>query len=470
MRCVKSFKFVIPEEIAEGEEASPLFVPFARLILLVSTPLLLSSVVNVLIQFSNTYFMGHATPEALYLVALYIPISFLMLAIVEGICVTNQVIVAKKTGQGSLFEMPAISFSLTVTGMGILGALALSSYAYGAKVIPHLFAISPALGSRFVPFLTAMFATSMLTIPGMILDSTLRGMGRTGLAFGLLLGYAAVYMGLLFHFTNGLGMQELAIPYATVSASLAFFLATLIAVRVVTAKEIPVWKLFFHPEAFIVLRYVGIPVALSHLLIFVSTFFYNRILAPFGEDVVSGFGVAFRIQTLIILPALTFGEGISILMNQKMGAGRPKEAYLLFRTGVILCFSLYAFLSLAISLAGEALPALLTPNAVVIREAVEYIRAVAPTYCWMGVLLTVLLILEQTDNGFRAFALNLVYFVAIIGIGYWVTREWRDPRYFFQTIAYGNLMGLSVIAWEWRRQKQKFEGIARAPRAGLATA
>lgn len=435
----------------------------ARLILAVSLPLLLGSLINVCIQFSNTYFMGHASADALYFVSLYIPISFFLLAIVEGISVTNQVVVAKKTGQNTLIEMPAVTFSLAVTGIVTLLALSLFTYLLGESVIPALFAMEPALGAKFVPFLTAMLATSALTIPGLLLDSTLRGMGRTGIAFLLLLAYGAFYVGVLYYLTAVRGMDHMAIPYAIASSSLVFLAATFFAVRAATRGKIPVWKFFFHPEAFIMLRYVGVPVGLSHLLIFVSTFFYTRILAPFGVDVVSGFGVAFRIQTFVILPALTFGEGISILMNQKMGAGRAKESLSIFQVGLGLCFALYAFLSLSITLSGSYFPSLITTNPRVIQEAVAYLGAVAPTYCWMGVLLTVLLILEQTDNAFRAFSLNLVYFAGVILVGHYLTREWNDPRYFYQTIAYGNLVGLLIIGWEWRRQKIKFAKMSEAP-------
>jgi len=445
-----------------------LFAVNARLILAVTLPLLLSSLVNVFIQFSNTYFMGHASATALYFVSLYIPVSFFLLAIVEGICVTNQVVVAKKTGQQNLVEVPAVSYSLALTGMGILAVLAGVCYAWGEELAPTLFAMDPVLAKEFVSFLSAMLAASALTIPGMILDSTIRGMGRTGLAFGLLLGFAFVYLGLLYYFTHNLGLHELAIPYATALASLFFFAATILGIRAIAKGRLHEWSFFFHPEAFIMLRYVGVPVALSHLLIFVSTFFYNHILAPFGVDVVSGFGVAFRIQTLVILPALTFGEGISILMNQRMGAGRPKDAFALFKTGLVLCFSLYAIVSLGISLSAAQLPALITSDPKILREAIAYLSSVAPTYCWMGVLLTVLLVLEQTDNGFRAFALNLVYFAAVIAVGGWLTARWNAPHYFYQTIAWGNVSGLLVIAWELRRQKAKFERITQHHRQGSA--
>jgi len=446
-----------------------LFAVNARLILAVTLPLLLSSLVNVFLQFSNTYFMGHTSATALYFVSLYIPISFFLLAIVEGICVTNQVVVAKKTGQDSLIEVPAVSYSLALTGILILALLAGACYAWGEKLAPYLFAVDPILATKFATFLSAMLAASALTIPGMILDSTIRGMGRTGLAFALLLGYAVVYIGLLYHFTHNLGMHEIAIPYAIAISSLFFFVATIIGIRAITKGRVHAWNFFLHPEAFIMLRYVGVPVALSHMLIFVSTFFYNLILAPFGVDVVSGFGVAFRIQTLVILPALTFGEGISILMNQKMGAGRAKDAFGIFKTGLILCFSFYVIVSLGISLSAAQLPTLITSDPTVLREAITYLSSVAPTYCWMGVLLTVLLVLEQTDNGFRAFALNLIYFATVIAVGGWLTAKWNDPRYFYQTIAWGNVSGLLVIAWELRRQKAKFERMP-ALVSGLAPA
>jgi len=444
----------------------------ARTILSVSLPLLLGSLINVCIQFSNTYFMGHASADALYFVSLYIPISFFLLAIVEGISVTNQVVVAKKTGQNTLIEMPAVTYSLAVTGIVTLLFLALGSYVLGERVVPALFAMPPELGGKFVIFLTAMLATSALTIPGLLLDSTLRGMGRTGLAFLLLLGYGLFYIGTLYYLTQSLGMDHMAIPYAIAISSLVFLIATMFAVRAATRGHIPVLKLFFHPEAFIMLRYVGIPVGLSHVLIFISTFFYTRILAPFGIDVVSGFGVAFRIQTFIILPALTFGEGISILMNQRMGAGRAKESLSIFQVGLGLCFALYAFVSLSISLSGSYFPSLITSNPVVVTQAVAYLSAVAPTYCWMGVLLTLLLILEQTDNAFRAFALNFFYFASVIVVGQYLTQRWNDPQYFYKTIAYGNLVGLLIIGWEWRRQKQKFARMLDKPQvaAGFSPA
>src|SRR5690606_38679011 len=92
----------------------------ASLVLRVAFPLLLASALNILIQFFNTYFMGHSSPIALYLVSLYIPLSFLLLAITEAICVTNQVLVARKLGEGKLHDVGCVTLSLAGVGMVLL--------------------------------------------------------------------------------------------------------------------------------------------------------------------------------------------------------------------------------------------------------------------------------------------------------------------------------------------------------------
>lgn len=430
----------------------------------IGLPLFGAALIQVGLQSANTYLMGHVGTDALYLVALYIPFSFFVLAVAEAVAITNQVLVARKVGQQKLTEVMRPTFTFIVIGTLCVTFLALAVW-FGRELLGGFLEIHPDNRERFARFVTLMLLSSAAMLPGWVLDSTLRGMGKTAKAFILLLGYGATYVLVAFYLVHSKQMAEEALPIASFAASGILLLATLLVLR--RERLLPPLPAFlrFNVEAPIMLRYVGLPIFLSHLLLFGSTFFYQRILAPFGEEVIAGFGVAFRIQMLVILPALSLGEAVSILMNQRMAGKQFAGAFEVFKVGLAQVFLLYLVLTVVVVAGHEAMIAFFTPSGFVAAEAARYLSTVSPSYCWMGMLLMTLLILEQTDNGFRAFAMNVLYFALVIGVGGYLAQSQQSPSAFYNTVLGFNFLGALVVAWEYLRQARKFGELASIPTA-----
>ncbi|WFR63274.1 hypothetical protein P9222_02380 [Paenibacillus amylolyticus] len=72
-----------------------------RLLLRTAVPMLLASLVNVITQLANVFFLGHTSQSVLYVLSLYIPVSFVMIAIIEAMQLSVQVAAARSRSGGS---------------------------------------------------------------------------------------------------------------------------------------------------------------------------------------------------------------------------------------------------------------------------------------------------------------------------------------------------------------------------------
>ena len=436
----------------------PLWPSQMGLVFKMAMPLLLVSLLYILIQFSNTYALGHSSFRALYLISLYIPVSFFLMAISDSVSLTNQVLVAKKVGENKAQETLQVTANLSLVGVALFLLLAGISYLGSAK-LGAFFSVRPESAGRFASFVTLMFLTQALMLPGMLLDSAIRGLGKVNIAFLLLLFHTALYISLLAVFVSRYQLEERAIVYASALCAVVLLMTSTFALYRLRAFSFPSSIVRFSPQTIVFLRWVGLPIFLSYLLIFTSTFFYNHIVAPFGEVAVAGFGIAYRIHTLVILPALALGEGISILINQNLGARRFERAYETLQGGLWGCIFLYAAIAAGMYFFNDPIVGLFTENPEIREQAVRFLSTISFSYLWLGVLLTLLIVLQQTDNGFRAFLLNLFYFALIVVVGAVLTSRFHSLVWFYRTFAACNTMGLVAIFMELRRQRSKYQAL-----------
>jgi len=431
------------------------------LVFMTAFPLMLVALLQVCIQFSNFFAMGHVSFRALYLLSLYIPISLALMAINDSISITNQVLVAKKVGEKKLGEVLQVTANLCLIGTLILLVLAGITYGVGPK-LGTFFSVDVATSARFSRFVLLMLLSNALILPGMLLDSTIRGLGKVTLAFLILLGHTVLYLLLLALFTWRYGLEENGIIYsAAICAVVLWGTASFTLVRL-RAFPWPPSLFRLSPQTIPFLRWVGLPIFLSYVLLFTSSFFYNHIVAPFGDFAVAGFGIGYRIHTFVILPALALGEGMSILINQRMGGKRYEEAHELLRVGLWGAFGLYTVIALVVFLGRYEWVSFFTSNRAISQESVSFLSLTAFSYAWFGVLLTLLIVLEQTDNGFRAFLLNLAYFLLIVVAGAFLSQHFHSLLWFYRTFAVCNCLGLYAIIREVRRQDRKFARLRSA--------
>jgi len=183
----------------------------------------------------------------------------------------------------------------------------------------------------------------------------------------------------------------------------------------------------------------GVPVFLSYLTIFMGVFIFNGFLANMGVNAVAGYGVAHRLQTLLILPALAIGVASAIYINDCLACADVFAAKKMLRHGLLLSFVFYIVIALLTFLMSETILSYLVSEAMVRREAINYLLIVSPTYVGVGPFITYLSITEQTGRGTWGWLLNMSYFLVAIAIIAFFVGKYQSSLTIYECIAAVNM-------------------------------
>ncbi|MEC5425426.1 MATE family efflux transporter [Virgibacillus sp. C22-A2] len=417
-----------------------------HLIIKVTLPMILASLVTQIVQLTNIAFMGNVGDDEAYLRSLYIPFAFLIIALTEGIQISNQVSIARLKGEGKDEDIRLNINSFIILGIGISLIVLLLVVLFAPMIISY-FQIPNHLEKRFMHFIYLMFLSSIFSVFFMVLTSSLRGIGKVNLSTLLVIFYALVNVGAVYYCSFVVKLGLLSIFYGNMLSTLILIVVTLMFL---IRNKLLVFnrKYFkFYRKSIHYLKEVGIPISLSYIVIFVSSFFFNLIIKPFGPEAIAGFGVAYYIQTFSLVPSIAIGTALGIIMNHNIGAGKQyyPRVYNTFKTGSIYTFLFYLVISTILVFFREEIVSLMIKNESSIREAVLYLFIVAPSHLFMGLSLMTITILEQINKGVIAVLFNALYFITIIGVGWFLTLHYGESNYLYWTMTLTNGLGIIFV-------------------------
>ena len=417
-----------------------------NLILKVSLPLILSSIVISTIQLSNVAFMGNLGGEEAYLRALYTPFAFLLIAITEAFQISNQVSIAQLNGAGNKKGVKQhIVFYFCIS---FLCSILIFLIIYlTTPFIQSFYNIQSDLANELMNFIKIMFLLNFFAIFGVIMSSTLRSIGKVNLSTFLNIGYACTNVFLVyifaFHFNQGL----YSLIYGNLISSLLLCISSAVFLLKLNVLDFKVMKfkitdLNSYSNSIFFLKVVAIPVFLSYVIIFISNLFYNKIVHPFGPTVLSGFNIGYYIQTFLIIPAIAIGSAIGLIVNNIIGA---KENYaripLVLRRGVYLTLIFYAVFTTIIFISKNHIANLMSIDKVVADHAIVFLTIIIPSISFFGVVLMTITLLEQLNKGMLALILNVLYFLVIIIVGQYLTEFYGEVSYLYWTMSIMNVLG-----------------------------
>lgn len=182
---------------------------------------------------------------------------------------------------------------------------------------------------------------------------------------------------------------------------------------------------------------LAIPIAIQSLVNSAGSLMLQNFMNGFGSKTVAAITSAYRVDSVILLPIINLGTGITTITSQNTGAGEHKRA----RKGLFVGTALMAVVSLGLAgivvIAGGSLIELfgLTKESVEIGSM--FFRLIAPYYIVYGTAMAIRGYLEGTGD---------VVFSGIIGISSLIVRIAMSyilkPYYGNKVIAYAE-----AIAW-----------------------
>nr|SBO96333.1 Na+-driven multidrug efflux pump [Nonomuraea gerenzanensis] len=374
--------------------------------------------------------------------SLYQPVSLIVLALMVGFAVCNQVAAAISKGAGRPQDVMANTASLARVWLG-LGAALYLVLALAATSLPGLLGVDPGLRDTVASFLHWTSAASLPAVGAELCAAGLRGYGYVRQATVLVSWTASVRIGLVAGLGLGTGIGMAAVPVAEAAAGLTGLAMGLVLLRRTELWHPPAVRIW-RREVFTDLRRIGVPIAMSFFVLSAYNFAVIGVLGGYGQNAVAGFTAASTLQNLVLLPGMALGTATAITINQQRGAGEWRRMRESMRGGLEVTIVTYVVIAALVWSLHDPLARLVGGDAGVAAATGGYLGAVALTYAVQGPVLASLTIMEETGGGFRAIVLNAIYFGLIVAVGAAAAHAAGSADGFYTAVAYCNLIGVTV--------------------------
>lgn len=373
--------------------------PVGRHLVAMTVPMLFGISTMMLQSFIDMWFIGRVGDDSLAALSFAFPVIMVVTSLAIGLGAGTSSVVARAIGandhsraQRLATDSLFLSFCITV-GISLIAFFTTASLfrLLGAPedMIPLIRGYMNILYFA-VPFLvvsmvgmTSMRATgdtrlpSMLMIIGSILNLMLDpilifgigpipAMGLEGAAWAGLLSRGGIFFAVMY--------------YLKVRSDLLTF-------NKPGGKElITSWRDVLH---------VGIPAAGTNAIIPIATGVVTAMLARYGPEAVAGFGVASRIESVVLVMFYALSAVIGPFVGQNISAGKVDRIYQALRLCALFCMASGLIIMVLLALAGDWLPSLFSDNAMVTDVTKMFLFVVPVSYGTYGMVM----IMNAAFNG-----------------------------------------------------------------------
>lgn len=351
-------------------------------------PLILSGILQQLYNWADAFIVGNAVGEqALAAVGVAGSVTNLFLLSLTGFTLGLGILFARQFGSGA---HEAITRALSVFTV-LLGAAFLAAAALGIAFS------GPLLRMLDTPADTFGMAESYLRIiltgiPVMavynVYTAALRGAGDSRAPFFSVLLSSVVNVALDLLFVPGLRMGVNGAALATVLSQAAM---TVFLIRYSRRYAFLRFRLTGWKAGRAVLREgaaLGVPPMLQSCINAAGNLVLQNFMNGFGTQTVAAITTAYRVDTIIFLPMINIGSGISTIVAQSCGAGRQKDAPRIVKAGLTLMVTVSLGLTALVIPFGGALISLfgVGPEAVAIGGG--FFARIASFYVVYGICMS----------------------------------------------------------------------------------
>lgn len=352
-----------------------------KLIFKFAAPMLLGNVFQQLFSIIDSFVVGNFVGKvALAAVGASFPVIFIMISMIIGLVIGTTVVVSQYYGAKNFVKVKRAIDTMYI-------------YATAAGIITTVIGLiisGPLLRLLGLPEEIMPQATQYLRIylSGMIIffgyngtSAVLRGMGdsKTPLYFLVIATVSNIILDLLFVAVFKWGVAGAA--YATLlSNGLAFGLAIYWLNKTHKLVRIAIRGLHFDREVFQQSIRIGLPTGIQQTMVAMGALVLLGIVNKFGTNTIAGFSVASRLDSLAMIPAMSFSQALSTFVGQNIGANKSER----IKAGLIATVKMSGLVTVIITvfivLAGQTMMSIFTNDIEVIRIGSQYLTIVSSFY------------------------------------------------------------------------------------------
>ena len=419
--------------------------PIPRLVRRIAMPASVGYFFNTMFNFVDTYFAGQISTDALAALSLSFPVFFIVLAMGAGIgqgatALIANALGAKDAGRARIVFSQAILFSI---GAGIVLTAA------GLIVAPSLFRLLGAEGGYLdmsLQYMNVILLGSSFFLLQSTLVSVLNARGNTTVFRNTLIGGCVANCILDPWFLHGgfgvpaMGIAGLALATVVIQAAGCVYIWRHV-------RRIDLWsgmsRAEFKPHAS-VLRDIAaqaMPASLNMLTVALGIFVITWFLSRFSKEAVAAYGIATRIEQMVLLPTIGLNFAVLALVGQNNGARRMDRVRDSWRTCIRYGLGMMLAGGVIVWLLRERMMSLFTGDDTVIQAGADYLGVASVTLCAYVILFQTVYMMQGLKR-------------PMFGLWIGLYRQIVAPMIVFHLLAFtlgwqiwGVWCGISIVTW-----------------------
>ncbi len=370
-----------------------------RHLVTMSVPVLFGIFTMMLQSFIDMWFIGRLGDRELAALSFAFPVIMVVTSVAIGLGAGTSSVVARAIGAHNHRRARRLATDSLILSFGITMAMSVVGYLTIAPLFRLLGAPEDMI-PLIAGYMNILYTGVPFVVVGMVGMSSMRATGDTKLPSMLMVLASVINILLDPILIFGVGpIPAMGLNGAAMAALLSRF--GIFIGTVYYMKHRSDLLTFNKPDRVELSRswadilHVGIPAAGTNAIIPVATGVITAMLARYGPETVAGFGVASRVESLMLVMFYALSAIIGPFVGQNVSANQPERIYRALQLCTIFCIGSGLLIALALSLSGEWIPGLFSDSPDVIGVAALFLTIVPIGYGAYGMVM----VMNASFNG-----------------------------------------------------------------------
>ena len=451
-----------PANPAHDRVQQMLHAPLLPTLLRLATPNVMGLFAMTIVIGYDGYILGLLGAEALAGIALVFPLTMLMLQMsAGGIGGATTAAVARALGAGREEDANRLAQQALLVAALMAVVFMVVMLGFGRSIFSGMGGQGAALEAALA-YSTVLFSGAAIIWFTNVLAAVVRGLGNMVLPSALLFGTALLHLALcpLLVFGWGpvpaLGVAGAAMSTLCVNAAAALWLLGYLwrPSGVVHLRRLP-WRVHL-PMLRDLLR-VGLPASMSPVISNTSIAVATAFVGSYGTAALAGFGVAARLEYILVPIAFGFGTALTAMVATNMGAGQSARAVRVAWVGGALVAAITGTIGVVTALSPGLWMNLFTDALDVRAFGGLYLNIVGACYAFFGLGLALFFASQGAARLFWPLAASVGRLLILVVGGWLCVHVFQAPAHaLFAVIAlsfvvYGGTIALAIRMGSWSR-------------------
>lgn len=381
----------IRDQFKSKEELDILDGPVASNLFYLSLPIIVINLLQTAYNIADTFWLGQLSDVALAAITFAFPLVFFLISLGMGLSVAGSVLVAQFEGKGNGDKVDYAASQTVTFSLAASIILGLFGYFFIGDIV-NLMGASTAAASAATGYLQIISTGIFFMFGFFVFMSLMRGYGDT--VTPMLLMFFSVVLNIIldpFLIFGWSIFPQMGVEGAAVATVFSRGLAMLVGLGILFSGrkgvEISLSDMYPDLSFFRKMLNIGVPASIEGTGRSVSVNLLVAVIGlTFAQTIVSGYGIAVRIFSLIFLPATAIGKGVETMTGQNLGAGNKERAEKAANAGAKYTFLVLTAIGAVTFTFAYPISAVFTKSPEVAAVAAEFLRYVSFSFGFIGVL------------------------------------------------------------------------------------